>query len=813
MDNQTDKTVQTGGPASPSRGGKSRPVMAISRVFLTSIDGIRKEQDHRARKIVGKSHEVAASGRVELAEDIKVKVEVESNNEDLRVKVETNNNISMADESCIHLQDREEPSGAEGDDDCEHLAAMKNPPVEDHEEIMVKVFTPSGQSPATAPANFDCYTPHDVESSDESPVTPVNAVSANILDNSTDSESSAVRKKSKKKKRSKTSFSQKDSTFKVPNRQASIAEPRSRKCRRRHSKPRDQSTSPSEHSSSSRSSSRISKSCASWEDDESPHKLISSRHSWSGSSRSPSRESSRRDNRKHCRPEDSSRTSLRDKSESPNRDVKRRHRSRTPQRIFNCKSDETSEERKVDTTCLQDDLKDGSLKSNKPKDTVFRGADHELLPPQCMPCDVVIQPLPPLTKLSSSEQYVDALKSASEDEMADNDHEISAIPNSFKRETSNNSGSHNSILKNNPLYNSSHSQPSQDTRFSFSPSGHYNFNLPFAHSMPPPHHSFLQDFSTPPPSMRRGVFEWSTANNLYTHAQSPPQLYLHDQRLVPNSPAVAPISSAPVTEVDRKFQCLQNLHTPPKPNFSGYQLIGDSMFLRFSQQLLNENAIIAESLRFLGYCVSGQRIGDLLKRLKSGFYHLGKRVIVMIGTNDLLKSTPAQQMMYELRKVVEHLKQSMTEKIVILTLPPVPRLQNQTHHWQRLQSYNDYIKSLADKEELQEEELVAEFKADPPFCNGCFTCIEESEDNIWSISSDSDEDELVDTAMLTRVVINTCRPLITAVDICKLFVDRRIPKCRLDCFELTFSDNGRKDLIHLNKKGLTIVREELYKAI
>lgn len=60
---------------------------------------------------------------------------------------------------------------------------------------------------------------------------------------------------------------------------------------------------------------------------------------------------------------------------------------------------------------------------------------------------------------------------------------------------------------------------------------------------------------------------------------------------------------------------------------------------------------------------------------------------------------------------------------------------------------------LLSKEELEEEELLAEFNSESPFCRGCLTCMEEVED--FSDSSWSDEDDIMETDLLTSVIVST----------------------------------------------------------
>ncbi|XP_034241111.1 uncharacterized protein LOC117645190 isoform X2 [Thrips palmi] len=269
---------------------------------------------------------------------------------------------------------------------------------------------------------------------------------------------------------------------------------------------------------------------------------------------------------------------------------------------------------------------------------------------------------------------------------------------------------------------------------------------------PPPHpqRPLLGDLPLTPPGTVDYPIKRRSLPPSQEYSIPPANRYsLPHQWLQPQSSAEL-LPAAPV--VDKRFTCLQALHNPPRPSIFGYQLIGDSMLLRFSQQILGQPPILSESIRFLGYCVSGQRIGDLLKRLKSGFYHIGSKVVLMIGTNDLVKNCQAEQMIHELRRVLDYLC-TKAEKIVVLTLPPVPLQEHYTHHWTRLNKYNDFIRTLN----------------------------------------------------------NAGPPHISHLDICRLYCDKRISKCRMDCFELKFESSNRKDLIHLNRKGLLLVKDELYK--
>ncbi|XP_047100027.1 uncharacterized protein LOC124717263 isoform X2 [Schistocerca piceifrons] len=167
-----------------------------------------------------------------------------------------------------------------------------------------------------------------------------------------------------------------------------------------------------------------------------------------------------------------------------------------------------------------------------------------------------------------------------------------------------------------------------------------------------------------------------------------------------------------------------------EPCFEDYQLIGDSLLLRFSEQLLFYKCKTDEynGARALGLCVSGQTVGELLRRVVSEMYPISKKDTKM----DLMKR--------KLRRVVKELT-LRTEKIIVLTLPPVPRLSHKPDHWQRLDDYN--------------------------------TCIKGRE-------------------KYRNVVV---------ADITSLFLIGP-QRCRTDCYELFYSGTRRPDRVHLNRAGL-----------
>ncbi|XP_046666523.1 uncharacterized protein LOC124358274 [Homalodisca vitripennis] len=140
-----------------------------------------------------------------------------------------------------------------------------------------------------------------------------------------------------------------------------------------------------------------------------------------------------------------------------------------------------------------------------------------------------------------------------------------------------------------------------------------------------------------------------------------------------------------------------------EPALLGYQLIGDSQFCRFGQQLLGlQRVSTPNSPGRIGICVSGQTIDDLHNRVKEKFYPISDKIIIMIGTNDFLRNAEVTTMCQGLSALLNTLQETVND-IVLLTLPPIPKLGEAQgpHHFALLQNYNNYIRSLGNGDNVR----------------------------------------------------------------------------------------------------------------
>ncbi|KAG8255446.1 hypothetical protein J6590_092643 [Homalodisca vitripennis] len=122
-----------------------------------------------------------------------------------------------------------------------------------------------------------------------------------------------------------------------------------------------------------------------------------------------------------------------------------------------------------------------------------------------------------------------------------------------------------------------------------------------------------------------------------------------------------------------------------EPNFEGYQMIGDSQLRRFGEKIMNLRGEYREKGgKRINLCIGGQTIEQLTRELKHT-NNLERQLIVMIGTNDLLRDKEVKSICNDYDKLVEVLLEK-AEKIILVTIPPIPKLaENDRYHLNKLE--------------------------------------------------------------------------------------------------------------------------------
>ncbi|KAF2899634.1 hypothetical protein ILUMI_06543 [Ignelater luminosus] len=218
---------------------------------------------------------------------------------------------------------------------------------------------------------------------------------------------------------------------------------------------------------------------------------------------------------------------------------------------------------------------------------------------------------------------------------------------------------------------------------------YYNNPRPLLNLTFPPHYTGTHTLTPPTPELESNKY-----NNYHDYKKSP----LSASSLSQEHHFTPPLGKRRSRPYNRRSSF--NL---PMPHYRDHQLLGDSQLLRFSEQILHckANLIHAEDGKFrrLGYCVSGQTIKDLQQRILNNEYKLADKVIMLIGTNDMIQRTDMKSMFENYSSIIEMLKPK-TERIVLLTVPPLPKFMYDHNVWRRLRQLNVFINEQANNENI-----------------------------------------------------------------------------------------------------------------
>ncbi|XP_055687125.1 maternal effect protein oskar [Lutzomyia longipalpis] len=142
-----------------------------------------------------------------------------------------------------------------------------------------------------------------------------------------------------------------------------------------------------------------------------------------------------------------------------------------------------------------------------------------------------------------------------------------------------------------------------------------------------------------------------------------------------------------VEDTDETFQSCQD---PFNPHLYEYQMIGDDFFLALARLELGFMALPGVKIQQSGLCISGQTIRgaiEHLNRMRRG--SVSKRVIINLGTVDLLHGRDVLDIKTEYRMLLSQLKE-MGIHAIVTTLPPIA---NHSYHstikpnWEKLNAF------------------------------------------------------------------------------------------------------------------------------
>lgn len=118
-------------------------------------------------------------------------------------------------------------------------------------------------------------------------------------------------------------------------------------------------------------------------------------------------------------------------------------------------------------------------------------------------------------------------------------------------------------------------------------------------------------------------------------------------------------------------------------------LLGDSIFKRLYAQNSGLFDPLSKTL-----CVSGQKVSDLYSLVRAHRDALkGRKLYLLIGTNDILQSTSHHQLMLSLRTLLRYLGRQRCE-VHLCELPPIPRLGRKASASEGITKINQFIRSF-----------------------------------------------------------------------------------------------------------------------
>jgi len=127
-----------------------------------------------------------------------------------------------------------------------------------------------------------------------------------------------------------------------------------------------------------------------------------------------------------------------------------------------------------------------------------------------------------------------------------------------------------------------------------------------------------------------------------------------------------------------------------------FVLLGDSQAGRFANLFYKRLREISRE-----HCYSGFSINELKAKLKEAGYfggpYLSYRYLLFIGTNDLLRFRSLVELKRDYVSLVKYLlrQSGWNGRVILVAIPPIPRLANKPEFWIRFHFLNRIIHSFA----------------------------------------------------------------------------------------------------------------------
>jgi len=124
--------------------------------------------------------------------------------------------------------------------------------------------------------------------------------------------------------------------------------------------------------------------------------------------------------------------------------------------------------------------------------------------------------------------------------------------------------------------------------------------------------------------------------------------------------------------------------------------LGDSILRRLREQIYNQRR--RKGSKAIGLCVGGQSTSQLIRRMKRRYLKknekmYGKNLVILIGTNDILKHKRLDKLKHLYKWLLSDATKLQPLKVTICTLPPIFK----KVYAERVIQTNDIIRSVAEE--------------------------------------------------------------------------------------------------------------------
>lgn len=125
--------------------------------------------------------------------------------------------------------------------------------------------------------------------------------------------------------------------------------------------------------------------------------------------------------------------------------------------------------------------------------------------------------------------------------------------------------------------------------------------------------------------------------------------------------------------------------------------MGDSLLLRFANNILGYKQ--PTNTRKINFCISGQSLDNLIFLITNIPMKIHNKIILMIGTNDILKRKNTNNIIESYTKLIKLLT-TKCNKLILFSIPPIPKFKNDKYHWYQLHKINTFLNNSANKKNI-----------------------------------------------------------------------------------------------------------------